>query len=502
MANDQASPGCGTDERVAVIDIGSNSIRLVVYDGLKRAPMPIFNEKLLCGLARGVEKTGRLNPEGVVQALGALERFRVMADSMRVCRLDVLATAAVRDADDGAEFVEAVGRRTGLQVQVISGEREAQLSAMGVLSGTPGADGLVGDLGGGSLELVALARGEIGEQVTTPLGPLRLMETGLRQGDLAKYVDKHFERLDWLGTAKGRPFHPVGGSWRALAKLHMEQVNHPLHIIHGYRMPASEARDFAALIARQSKSSLEKLSGSRRRGDTLPFAALVFERLLRAAQPSHVVFSAYGLREGHLLSLLTPEQRLKDPLLSAADDWTTRFGRLSDPSQLFAWTAGLFAGEDDAAQRLRHAACTLTDVGWVDHPDYRAEHAFLRILRFPFPAVDHPERAFLALTGHARYAGVLDGALTSGARSLLSDAQATKALVLGLALRLAHTLTGGGSALLQRTSLRVTGDSLLLTLPEDGSVPGGEVVQRRLDSLAKALNRKGEMLVARPQAAE
>jgi exopolyphosphatase/guanosine-5'-triphosphate,3'-diphosphate pyrophosphatase len=407
----------------------------------------------------------------------------------------------VRDADDGGDFVAELTRRTGFTIQVISGEREAQLSAMGVLSGAPGSDGLVGDLGGGSLELVGLNRGEIGRQVTLPLGPLRLMENGLRQNELARAIDRHYEKLDWLGEAKGRPFHPVGGNWRALAKLHMEQTNHPLHIIHQYTIPASEARDFAALIARQSRSSLEKLAGSRRRADTLPYAALVFERLLRTVQPSEVIFSAYGLREGHLFGLLTPEQRLQDPLLMAAEDWTRRFGRLSDPSQLFAWTAGLFAGEDDTARRLRHAACLLSDVGWVEHPDYRAEHAYLRILRFPFPGVEHAERAFLALCGHGRYAGSNETPTTAGARQLVSESQWTKALVLGLALRLAHTLTGDGSALLQRTSLKLTGDSLLLTLPEDGSVPGGEVVQRRLDSLAKALNRKGELLIARPQAA-
>ncbi|WP_448204191.1 Ppx/GppA phosphatase family protein [Azospirillum sp. sgz302134] len=503
-AQERAAGSTEKGERVAVIDIGSNSIRLVVYDGLKRSPLPLFNEKVLCGLGRGVEKSGRLNPEGVAQALEALERFAMLAAGMRIGRLDIIATAAVRDADDGAAFVEAVKNRTGLEVRVISGEEEARLSAMGVLSGTPAADGLVGDLGGGSLELVQLNRGVIGEHVTMPLGPLRLMElnTG-KQNGLNRAIDQHLEKLDWLPQAKGRPFYPVGGGWRALAKLHMEQVKHPLHIIHHYAVPCGEARDFAALVAKQSRSSLEKMSGSRRRADTLPYAALVFERLLRMAQPSMVVFSAFGLREGHLFSLLSPEAQRQDPLIAAADDWAQRFSRIGDPALLVSWTSGLFAGEDDAALRLRQAACLLSDVGWAEHPDYRAEHAFLRILRFPFPAVDHDERAFLALAVYARYAGTLEGASTLGARALVSDAQALKALVLGLALRLAHTLTGGATALLQRTTLKVVGERLVLTLPDDFSVPAGEAVQRRLDALAKALNRKGEIIPpARPQAAE
>lgn len=496
-------------ERIAVIDIGSNSIRLVVYDALKRSPLPVFNEKVLCGLGRGVEKTGCLNPDGVIQGLEALERFALLVGGMRVGRLDVIATAAVRDATDGPAFIQRVKDRTGLDVSVISGEEEARLSAMGVLSGTPAADGLVGDLGGGSLELVRLERGVIGEHLTMPLGPLRLMELNpAKPNGLVRAIDQHLEKLDWLAQMRGKPFYPVGGGWRALAKLHMEHVKHPLHIIHHYTVPFAEARDFAALIAKQSRSSLEKMSGSRRRIDTLPYAALVFERLLRMVQPSSVVFSAFGLREGHLYALLDPEAQRQDPLIAAVEDWAQRFVRIGDPALLVSWTGNLFAGEDDAALRLRQAACLLSDVGWAEHPDYRAEHACLRILRYPFPGIDHDERAFLALAVYARYAGSIDGpgapnAVTAGPRSLLSDAQARKALVLGLALRLAHTLTGGATALLQRTALKVSGERLVLTLPDDFSVPAGETVQRRLDALAKALNRKGEIVPpARPQAAE
>ncbi|WP_109154618.1 Ppx/GppA family phosphatase [Azospirillum sp. TSO5] len=500
-APDHAPDNAG--ERVGVIDIGSNSIRLVVYDGLTRSPLALFNEKVLCGLGRGVEKSGVLNPDGVAQGLVALERFATLAQGMRVGRLDVIATAAVRDARDGAAFVDAIRRRAGLTVRVISGEEEARLSAMGVLSGTPGADGLVGDLGGGSLELVPLDRGVIGRQVTLPLGPLRLMEVGSSKGGPAKLIDQHLESLPWLSAMKGRPFYPVGGSWRAIAKLHMEQSGHPLHIIHHYTIPAADAREFTGLIGRQSRSSLEKMAGSRRRLDTLPLAGLVLERLLRIAQPSKLVFSAYGLREGHLYSLLSPEGQREDPLMASAADWAQRFVRMGDPALLMSWTAGLFAGEDDNAIRLRHAACLLSDVGWADHPDYRAEHAFLRVLRYPFPALDHDERAFLALAAHARYSGTIDVPLTAPVRTLVTEGQGMKALVLGLALRLAHTLSGGATALLERTSLKVGDGRVVLTLPDDRSVPSGEAVQRRIDALAKAMNLKGDVVQPlRPQAAE
>jgi exopolyphosphatase/guanosine-5'-triphosphate,3'-diphosphate pyrophosphatase len=245
------------------------------------------------------------------------------------------------------------------------------------------------------------------------------------------------------------------------------------------------------------------MAGSRRRLDTLPFAGLVLERLLRIAQPSKLVFSAYGLREGHLYSLLSPEGQREDPLMASAADWARRFVRMGDPALLMSWTAGLFAGEDDNSIRLRHAACLLSDVGWADHPDYRAEHAFLRVLRYPFPALDHDERAFLALAAHARYSGTIDTPQTAPVRTLVSEGQGMKALVLGLALRLAHTLSGGATALLERTSLKVGDGRVVLTLPDDGSVPSGEAVQRRIDALAKAMNLKGDVAQPlRPQAAE
>jgi len=483
-----SSPGVG--ERVAVIDIGSNSIRLVVYDGLKRAPLPIFNEKIMCGLGRGLARTGRLNAEGTVAGLTNLVRFSRLARGLGVERIEVLATAAVREAEDGAAFIDEVERLTGLRVQVVPGVREAQLAAMGVLSGTPGAKGVVGDLGGGSLELVWVDHHRLTNHVTLPLGPLRLMELGnARQGSLVKHIDQFFESQPWLESVRGETFYAVGGAWRSLAKLHMERSGHPLHIIHHYTIPAPQARDFAADIAGLNRSVLEKSPSTRRRSDTVPYAALVLERLLRAACPERVVFSAYGLREGHIFSLLSEETRRTDPLIAACGDLARASGRSVPADATFAWTEGLIAGEDEATRRLREASCHLCEIAWAEHPDYRHEIAFQRVLRYPFPGVDHEDRVFLAMTAFARYCGGTDGPAVDAVRSLLPEGRAAKALVLGLALRLAHTLTGGAAAALSRTSLRVRHEELVLSLPEDRSVMTGEVVERRLNTLAGALNR-------------
>lgn len=479
--------------RIGVIDVGSNSIRLVVYDRNCRSPVPIFNEKVLCGLGRGVEASGHLNAEGAAQALANLGRFKTLAEAMGVERLDVLATAAVRDARDGQDFVARLRERLGLEVQIVSGEEEARLSALGVLSGIPDADGIAADLGGGSLELIGIDKGALGQRVTLPLGPLRLIEaSGERPALAAKTIEQHLDKQSWLKTYRKRRLYVVGGSWRAVAKLHMNQTGYPLRVIHNYAIPAAQAIEFVTGISRQARTALEKATMvSRRRFDTLPYAALALEGLIRAVDPSSIVFSAFGLREGHLFDLLSPDEKRLDPLVSASADLAKHQGRFGSGEILTAWTDGLFAGEDMAALRMRRVACLLSDLCWAEHPDYRAEHAFERVLRLPVVGIGHEERAALAVAILVRYGGKADDEIVRPLRGLLSDGQIIRANVLGLALRLAHSLTGGVTGLLNRIGLRLAADRLELLLPADLAGLRGDVVERRLDALARALNREG-----------
>jgi exopolyphosphatase/guanosine-5'-triphosphate,3'-diphosphate pyrophosphatase len=493
----------GRTGRVGVIDIGSNSVRLVVYDGVGRTLIPVFNEKVMSGLARGIASSGVVSPEGTEQALRNLERFRRILDGMEISQVDALATSAVRDAADGPAFVAEIERRTGLTVTTISGVEEGRLSALGVLAGIPGADGVMGDLGGGSLELVAIDRGRLREQDTLPLGPLRLMERrGAKEDDARDVVAAAVRTQSWLPDYAGRTFYAVGGAWRAIAKLHMERTNHPLHIIHHYALPTSQLLDLLGLLSRQHKSSLQGTAGvSRRRLDTLPSAAMVLEGVLRALAPKQVVFSAYGLREGHLFDLLSPEEQAQDPLLHAAALIAHRQDRFGHAEAIAEWTRPLFQGETPAAARLRQAASLLSDIGWLEHPDYRADHAFLRVLRMPYAGVDHHERVFLALAIHGRYGGDPAAAAVTGLLDLLDDAARERAVLLGTTLRLAHTLTGGASTLLERTSLTLSDDKVVLTLPADEASLVGDAVYRRLDGVARATGRKAAIEIARANAA-
>lgn len=484
------APGSG---RVAVVDIGSNSIRLVVFDKLDRAANPVFNERVLCGLGRGLNQTGRLNDDGVQLALTNLIRFARLARAMQVRRLDMLATAAVRDAENGPQFVADVEHRCGIKVTVLSGMSEARLAAMGVVSSMPDATGAMGDLGGGSLELVQLHEGRLGEAVTLPLGPLRLQEVsnGSREAALEE-IDRQLDQVDWLADCRDQNFFPVGGAWRALARIHMEQTQYPLHVIHGYTLQRQTAQDMTRVVSRLGTRSLSRIRGvSKRRLETLPYAALLLNRVLRKIRPEQVTFSAFGLREGHLYDLLDAETQRQDPLLCAASELAAVEGRFGDlGAEMFVWTEPLFDKETPAERRLRAAAGHLADIAWREHPDYRAVQALYRILRLPLLALDHTDRAFLAYTAYVRYGGKADKPDAETPRQLLSEQQAQRAEVLGNALRLGITVSGGIRDLLARTALQWEGDELHVRLPDDGSVATGDAMEKRLKGLVKALGAK------------
>ena len=475
------------DRRVAVIDIGSNSIRLVAFDGLKRAPTIVFNEKVLCGLGRGLQSSSRLNPDGVRLAIPNLVRFTALVQAMGIERVDLIATAAVRDADDGADFCAAVEKACGHSIRVLSGAEEAELAALGVIAGNPMADGIMGDLGGGSLELVDLKDGKIGRATTLALGPLRLMEScGDNRQKARSMIDDILSKVDWLAEGADRYFYPVGGAWRNLARLHIEQKHHPLHAIHGHTIPHDEAVKLARLVSRQGRSSLSAINFiSRRRRETLPLASLVLGRVLRITSSKAISFSTYGLREGYLFNQLSKRRRSDDPLLSAAREFAEREGRFGGLGDgLMAWCDDLFPHENLEERRLREAACHLSDFAWREHPDFRAGQAMRRLLHYPFVGIDHPGRSFLAYTVYLRYGGSPSSKEAEPAMALLSDRARKRAGLLSAALRLAFRVSGATRAILHHSGLRVDGPVLELILPSDGSVPDGEAVQRRLRALA------------------
>jgi exopolyphosphatase / guanosine-5'-triphosphate,3'-diphosphate pyrophosphatase len=485
-------------ERIGVIDLGSNSLRLVVFERLGAAVFPLFNEKVMCGLGRGIASTGSLNPEGVALALVNLRRFVAFARAIAVHHLAVLATAAVRDASDGEAFAAEVERQCRVQVKIIDGAEEARLSAVGVLAGIPDADGIVADLGGGSVELVRVGpgtpsaggTGQIDEGISLPLGPLRLAEFGDRAKGLSEMVERALASASVLRAAAGKRLYLVGGAARAIARLHMEHSQYPLHIIHRYTISRREAEGFLDIIGRQSRKSLERITTiSRRRLDLVPLAALVLRKLITHAGPQSVVFSALGLREGYAYGLVPIEERISDPLIAGYMVVGRRQSRFRlDGDLLQQWTSPLFGDFSDAVRRRHRAACWLSDLAWSEHPDYRAKQAFIRSLTLPFAGSTHPDRVFVATALHARYGGSAEDPVKEPTQRLLDERATDEARTLGLALRLAYTLCAGSIELLAELGLGCSDNTLMLDVPSESSLFVGETVQRRLDAVARSLS--------------
>ncbi|MFZ1108203.1 MAG: Ppx/GppA phosphatase family protein [Rhodomicrobium sp.] len=479
---------------MAAIDIGSNSIRLVVYEKLARSPTPLFQEKAMCGLGRYLNSTRRLNKATIPMALSSLSRFRKLADICGVRARDIhpFATAAVRWAEDGPEFLSRAEEACGVPIRVIGNAEEAELAATGVLAGFMNPEGIVGDLGGGSLELVRLRGETLEHNVSLPLGSLALMdETRGNKAEAITLIEEGLASLPWLGDARGQIFYAVGGTWRALAKVYMRQTAYPLTAVHGYRLDGRKALQITARYANSAPSTLARLDGMPLgREETLPLGALLLNAIVRKMQPDEVVFSAFGVREGTIYRLLSEAQRAEDPLLSACEDVASRRARSPQHAkELEGWTDALFPEPAETAEerRLRRAACLLSDLSWRAHPDYRGEQSAVLIAQSSFVGVDHPGRAFLALCVYHRYERKLTGELLPKLAAMLTRQQKKRALVIGQAVRLAHTLSAGQKGVLPQTSLACEEDKLVLNLPPKLEALDGEQLKRRLRSVAREL---------------
>ena len=480
----------------AVIDVGSNSVRLVIYRVEGRAIWSLFNEKVQAGLGRGVEQTGLLDPDGIDAAMTALRRFRAVLDAVQPQAVYTAATAAVREAADGRNFVERVKAQTGLQLRVLDGEQEARFAALGVLAGAPEAQGVVGDLGGFSLELVRLENGRPGVGVTLPLGPFALGAG--RPFDAAAVRKEVTRKLEAAYPFRSACFYAVGGAWRTLALVHMRLADYPLEILHQYEMSAADALDTARFIARQSKTSLERIEGvSKKRVEALPYAAVLLEALIERLELERVQVSAYGLREGLIYDAMPEALKLLDPMVEgcatlgarqaiaedlggALEDWLTP--AISGLAPVFS------SGRDKV---LLAAACRLADLGSRLHPDHRPHLVFEQVLRAPIAGMSHAERAFLATAIFARHTASLNFPEPQVLSRVLSPERTTRARALGAAMRLGCDLSGRSAALLARSSLRMNANKLVLSAdPAAADLLLGEQASRRGATLAAILDRE------------
>jgi exopolyphosphatase / guanosine-5'-triphosphate,3'-diphosphate pyrophosphatase len=477
-----------SSSRIAVIDIGSNSIRLVCYGAPFRAPTVLFNEKVLAGLGKTLGAEGYLDPAIMAEALRALARFRLLATAMRVDAVHIVATAAVRQAPNGGNFLEKV-RALGLDVILLSGEEEAEAAGLGVISSFEAADGIVGDLGGGSLELARVRGGAIIKRSSFPLGVLKIPD--LRRESPKEFNAKVYGYLKsegWIGAGAGLPLYLVGGTWRSLARLHMHQTHYPLPVLHHYEMPVEAAEVLFGLISRLEPAAL-KAQGivASGRVPALADGAALLTTLVDQLLPSALIVSASGLREGLLYRTLPREARNLDPLILGARGEGERQGRFPEHGDVVhRWITPLFEGETAAMARLRHAACLLGDIGWAASPDFRAERGLETALHGQWLALDAQGRALL---GQALWSAFGGGAQRPPVLQKLASADGlVQAHCWGLAIRLAQRLGGGVSGPLAQSRLSLKRGRLVLTLEHAIADLAGDAVERRLKQLATAMS--------------
>lgn len=476
--------------RVGVVDVGSNSVRLVVFDGAARSPAYFYNEKVMAALGQGLGETGRLNPEGRVRALSAIRRFAALAERLDISPLTAVATAAVRDAEDGPAFRAEVERETGVKLWVIDGEEEARLSAQGVLLGWPGSFGMVSDIGGSSMELANLSDGDIGQRATSPLGPLKLRDVKGGQKALRAHVREIMGGLfERMGGETGKRLFLVGGSWRAIARIDMERRGYPLHVLHEYRMTARDVSRTAEFVKAQDLLALrKKLSISDARMSLVPLAAPVLSELVRTFRPKDITVSSYGIREGMLYEQMPDELRKRDPLIEACrfaeakDARLPGFGRV-----LYDFVKPLFPRADWQKTRIIKAACLLHDVSWRAHPDYRAEVTFDNATRANLGGLKHGERIYLGLALLYRYSSRREGSIHEPLFALLSPEEQKEAEVLGRAMRFGAMLWMEANEAPGKLTFQPKKKVLSLRLTEHARPLFGEVSESRFRSLANAL---------------
>ncbi|MBD0866437.1 MAG: Ppx/GppA family phosphatase [Rhodobacteraceae bacterium] len=483
--------------RVGVIDVGSNSVRMVMFDGAARAPTYFFNEKVMCGLGAGLADTGVLNPKGRRRALAALHRFQTLAQGMDAPPLTAVATAAVRDARDGPDFVAEVLEKTGMQIHVINGHEEARLSAQGVLLGWPGSYGLVCDIGGLSMELAEISGGAVGKRLTSSLGPLKLKTIdGGRKERRAHIRTVMHDLREQMGDQRDRLFL-VGGSWRAIARIDMERRKYPMHVLHEYRMSVEDVLATAKYIDHSALDALRSACGiSFSRMALVPLATEVLTRLVREFEPKDIAISSYGIREGLLYEQMPQALRDRDPLIEACHFAEAKDARLPGfGAMLNSFVAPLFPDAAPALRRLIKAACLLHDVSWRAHPDYRAEVCFDYATRANLGGLKHSERVFLGLALLHRYKKKSGGTRFAPLFDMLSDADQKEAEILGKAMRFGAMLWMRQDAQMARLDWNPVEHALVLHLTPEAEPLYGEIADARFKSLVAALKASGTVRI-------
>ena len=488
---------------VAIIDIGSNSVRLVVYEGLSRSPTPLFNEKVLCGLGAHIASTGRLDDDAVARALATLKRFRMLARQAGADKIHILATAAARDAKNGPAFIDDAQKILGCDIHVLTGAEEAHFAALGIVCGFENPVGVSADMGGGSVEFSLVDGVPQNLGITLPLGGLRLKDEAA--GDVTRarqIIRQKIADIELLQQANGGVFYAVGGTWRAMGRLQMARTNYPLSVMHHYELLPEDAASLCRRLMRPDvlkMRGMEAVSSSRRA--LLPYGAALLYEIMKIMKPEKIIISGVGVREGYLYSLLPPKVQKADPLISAAEEMAVLRSRSpAHARELVRWTSRAFKAfgikETKQEKRYRTAACMLADITWRAHPEYRGDQALNILSNANFVGVDHPGRVFIALSSYYRHEGLVDDDVSPEIRKIVSQRIAARAKLTGALFRVAYLLSAAMSGVLPKMKFEANDDgSIDIQIPESLADFEGERLSQRINGLAAVSKRSIKLVV-------
>ena len=483
--------------RLGVLDIGSNSVRLVIYELFGAHFTPVYNEKVLAGLGRDLNRTGNLSEAGKVATLAALKRFRILTDTLHLDNILIGATAALRVAADAPDFIEIIKDETGFEIEPISGLEEARLTAMGLISSQPTAKGLAADLGGASLELIKVEDGKAGQGISLPLGPFEVIGrdlagfTNFSNSELKEKVAAELSKAKLEGR-QGQALYLIGGAWRNLASVHQTQSGYPLKVVQSYSLSQRDAAELSHWAYTQGRETLLSYPEMKaRRAETLPYCGFLLSELIKHVNPSEVVISQTGLREGIVYDHLSDTLKSRDALLDGCQDLAhgnlqaIHFGEplfefLEEASQEF------ISSFDKANEtRLRKAACYLAGFGKGLHPDYTPALVFDDILYAPFSALNHKERIYLSLMLYSSYTRKNLTGRRADIIALLSEEERKAAKIYGMAMRVGIVASGRSIDLLAQMQLILKDNVISLDIPEALSALYTPRVKYRMKKLSQ-----------------
>lgn len=461
------------EEHVGVLDIGSNSVRLVIYHIYGRSFTPIFNEKVLAGLGRNLHKTGRLSPDGKRLAIKALKRFKALADNLSLSRILIAATAALRDGTDAKDFIEYVRQNIGFDIRPLSGEEEARAAAFGVLAGEPRAYGICADLGGASLELIEINNAQPTQGRTYKLGPFSVFQDGFKIPKARVRIGETLKQ--GMNFQTNQNLYLVGGAWRNLALIHQKRTDYPLRISQNFSLDIQKTMQLAQwAYSNEGRAIIATWPGlSPRRAETLPYSGLLLEELIKTLSPKQILIAPGGLRDGLVYQYMGAPGADDCPLLDGCQDLAhgNEHG-IGFGAPLFAFLQNIHGicpavFEPENETRLRRAACELVGIGKGLHPQHKAKIVFRSVLYAPVFALTHKERCYLALMLFASYTSKSVTPNDAALKYHLTEYEQMVARTYGLAMRLAVTLTARSTQILKRLAFTTHADEIRLNVPID-----------------------------------